>query len=275
MMALFFKTKKIEEQIPNDFAKKCPKCEQSHFTTVLNTTYNVCPNCHTNMPRNAREVIAQTFDHGTFKELYGSKRIVNPVNTSGYEQRQKQLKDSLDVDESVVCGLAKVEGIKCAIAVMDTRFLMGSLGTRAGEKITRLIEFATKRKLPLIIFTASGGARMQEGILSLMQMSKVVSSLKQHSNRGLFYMPILMNPTTGGVSASFAMIGDVIIAEENALICFAGPKVIEKTINQSLPEGFQRAEFLLEHGFLDAVVKRSEERNFIGKMLRLHGGKCE
>ncbi len=163
--------------------------------------------------------------------------------------------------------------MRVAIAVMDTRFLMGSLGTRAGEKITRLVEYATKKRMPLVIFTASGGARMQEGIMSLMQMSKVVSSLKVHSNKGLFYMPILMNPTTGGVSASFAMIGDVIIAEDNALICFAGPKVIEKTINQKLPEGFQRSEFLLEHGFLDAIVPRKEQRKYIAKMLLLHGGK--
>ncbi len=274
-MALFFKTKKIDEQIPNDFAKKCPNCNHSEFTAVLNKSFNVCPSCNANMPRSARVVIAQTVDNGSFKELYASNRIVNPVKTKGYEERQKQLKESLDVDEAVVCGVARVEGIRFAIAVMDTRFLMGSLGTRAGEKITRLIEFAIKRKLPLIIFTASGGARMQEGILSLMQMSKIVSSLKQHNNKGLFYMPILMNPTTGGVSASYAMIGDVIVAEDNALICFAGPKVIEKTINQKLPEGFQRSEFLLEHGFLDAVVPRREMRMFIAKMLRLHGGNNE
>lgn len=274
-MALFFKTPKIEEQIPNDFAKKCPNCEHSHFTTVINSNFNVCPSCNFNLPRTAREVINQTVDSESFRELYVSKRIVNPVNTPGYEQRQKQLKEDLDIDEAVICGIARIEGIKFAIAVMDTRFLMGSLGTRAGEKITRLIEFATKRKLPLVIFTASGGARMQEGILSLMQMSKIVSSLKVHSNKGLFYMPILMNPTTGGVSASFAMVGDVIIAEEQALICFAGPKVIAKTINQTLPEGFQRAEFLLDHGFLDAVVKRNEERKFIGQMLKLHGGRNE
>ncbi len=274
-MALFFKTKRIEEQIPDDFAKKCPHCDHSNFTTVLNETYNVCPNCKQNMQRTSREVINQTVDCGSFKELYASKRIVNPVQTPGYEERQKQLKEKLDVDEAVICGIARVEGYKVALAAMDTRFLMGSLGTRAGEKITRLIEFATKRKLPLIIFTASGGARMQEGILSLMQMSKVVNALNIHSNKGLFYMPILMNPTTGGVSASFAMIGDVIIAEDNALICFTGPKVIEKTINQTLPEGFQRPDFLLEHGFLDAIVPRNQQRKFISQMLRLHGGSNE
>lgn len=274
-MALFFKTKKIEERIPDNFAVQCKGCNQSNFTTVLKEAFNVCPNCNTNMPRTSREVINQTVDKDSFSEMYASKRIVNPVKTLGYEERQKQLKASLDIDEAVICGVAKVEGMRFAIAVMDTRFLMGSLGTRAGEKITNLIEFATKKKLSLIIFTASGGARMQEGILSLMQMSKIVSSLKLHSNKGLFYMPILMNPTTGGVSASYAMIGDVIIAENDALICFAGPKVIEKTINQKLPEGFQRSEFLLDHGFLDAIVKRSEQRSFIGQMLKLHGGKNE
>lgn len=274
-MALFFKTKKLDTQIPDNFAMKCPNCEQSHFTKVLESTFNVCPNCNTNMARTSREVINQTVDLDSFKEMYTSRRPVNPLSMKGYEEKQKQLKDKLDVDEGVICGIAKVEGSRVAVAAMDTRFLMGSLGTRSGEKITMLIEFATKRNLPLIIFTASGGARMQEGILSLMQMSKIVSSLKQHSNKGLFYMPILMNPTTGGVSASFAMIGDVIIAEDNALICFAGPKVIEKTINQKLPEGFQRSEFLLEHGFLDAIVKRSEQRLFISRMLKLHGGENE
>ncbi len=274
-MLKFFKTKKIDEQIPNNFAMKCKECGQSHFTSVLSTNYFVCPNCSTNMARTSRDVISQTVDSNSFRELYTSRRIVNPLKLEGYEERQKQLKENLDVDEAVICGIAKIEGMQLAIAVMDTRFLMGSLGTRAGEKITRLVEYATKRKLPLVIFTASGGARMQEGIMSLMQMSKVVSSLKQHSNKGLFYMPILMNPTTGGVSASFAMIGDVIIAEDKALICFAGPKVIEKTINQTLPEGFQRSEFLLEHGFLDAIVKRQDQRTYIAKMLKLHGGTNE
>lgn len=274
-MLKFFKTKKIDEQIPNNFAMKCPSCEQSHFTSVLKTTYFVCPTCNHNLARTSRDVIAQTVDADSFRELYASRRIVNPLNLAGYSERQATLKENLDVDEAVICGIAKVEGMRVAIAVMDTRFLMGSLGTRAGEKITRLVEYATKKRMPLVIFTASGGARMQEGIMSLMQMSKVVSSLKVHSNKGLFYMPILMNPTTGGVSASFAMIGDVIIAEDNALICFAGPKVIEKTINQKLPEGFQRSEFLLEHGFLDAIVPRKEQRKYIAKMLVLHGGKNE
>lgn len=274
-MLKFFKTKKIDEQIPNNFAMKCKNCGQSHFTTVLSSCFFVCPSCGSNMARTSRDVINQTVDCNSFRELYRSRRIVNPLKLEGYEERQKSLKENLDVDEAVICGIAKVEGMQLAIAVMDTRFLMGSLGTRAGEKITRLIEYATKRKLPLVIFTASGGARMQEGIMSLMQMSKVVSSLKVHSNKGLFYMPILMNPTTGGVSASFAMIGDVIIAEDNALICFAGPKVIEKTINQTLPEGFQRSEFLLEHGFLDAIVKRQDQRMYIAKMLKLHGGRNE
>lgn len=274
-MALFFKTEKIDKQIPDNFAKKCPNCGQSHFTSMLKTSFNVCSKCKYNMPRTSREIIDQVVDSASFKEMFVSKKIVNPVSLDGYEDRQKKLKESLDIDESVICGTATIEGIRFAIAVMDTRFLMGSLGTQAGEKITKLIEYATKKKLSLIMFTASGGARMQEGILSLMQMSKIVNSLKVHSNKGLFYMPILMHPTTGGVSASFAQLGDVIIAEDKALIAFAGQKVIEKTINQKLPEGFQRSEFLLKHGFLDAIVPRSEQRNYIAKMLRLHGGKHE
>lgn len=272
---LFFKSKKIDEKIPDNFVMKCRKCGQSHFTKILNENYHVCPSCGNNMARTSWEIIDQTFDIDSFSELYKSTRIVNPIKHAGYEQKQKDLKKQLDVDEAVICGIAKVEGMRVAIAVMDSRFLMGSLGSRCGEKMTRLVEYATKRKLPIIFFTASGGARMQEGIISLMQMSKVVSALKVHHNKGLFYMPILMNPTTGGVSASFAQLGDIIIAEDNALICFAGPKVIEKTINQQLPPGFQKSEFLLEKGFLDQIVKRSEQRAFISKMLKWHGGTNE
>ncbi len=274
-MVRFFKNKKIDDKIPDNFVIKCKHCQEGNFKTVLIDNFYICTNCNKNLSRPARNVIADIVDEKTFREFYASKKVVNPIAISGYEDKQKELKKQLDIDEAVICGIGKIGNIKTAIAVMDTRYLMGSLGTRAGEKITQLIELATKHKLPLIIFTASGGARMQEGILSLMQMSKIVSALTRHDSKGLFYMPILMDPTTGGVSASFAMIGDVIIAEDDALICFAGPKVIEKTINQTLPHGFQRSEFLLKNGFLDKIVKREDQREFIITMLRIHGGENE
>ncbi len=272
-MLKFFKSKQLDEKIPDDFASKCKKCNTTHLTTILNSQYHVCPSCGDNIMRTPRQILDQTFDKESFKQLYSSKRIHNPLRLEGYTEKQKQIRDKFDIDESVTTGIARIEGMKVAVAIMDPRYLMGSLGTRAGEKLTMLTEYATTNKLPLLIFTASGGARMQEGILSLMQMSKVVSSIRKHSEQGLFYMPILMNPTTGGVTASFAQLGDFIIAEDRALICFAGPKVIEKTINQKLPEGFQRSEFLLEHGFLDAVVERKKQRLYIANVLRLHGVK--
>lgn len=269
-MMKFFKNEKAVDKVPENFTCKCRKCEATNFTSVLKENYFICSECGFNLPRTSRQVIEQVVDGGSFHEVNIIDKVVNPVGTEGYEEKISGLKESLDVDESVITGTAKVEGITVAIGVMDTRFLMGSLGSVTGEKITRLFEYATRKKVPVVLFTASGGARMQEGIVSLMQMSKVTLAIKQHHNAGLFYMPVLMNPTTGGVSASFAQLGDIIIAEEKALICFAGPKVIEKTINQKLPEGFQTAEFLLEKGFLDRVVKRSEERTFIAKMLRFH-----
>ncbi len=270
-MLKFFKNEHSEEKVPDNFVIKCRYCEATHLASLLAKNYYICPDCDEPLTRTSYQVVEQVVDIDSFRQMFQSKKIVNPINFPDYEQKQESLKESLDVDESVICGVAKIESMPCAIAVMDTRFLMGSLGTRTGEKICLLVEYATRKKLPLIIFTASGGARMQEGLLSLMQMSKIVSCLKIHNNHGLFYMPILMNPTTGGVSASFASLGDVIVAEEKALICFAGPKVIESTINQKLPEGFQRAEFLYEKGFVDIVTSRAKERELIAKMLKIHG----
>lgn len=272
-MLKFFNKKSVQEKIPDNFLIKCKSCEKSSISKILEESYYVCPYCGNNLPRTAPQIILAIADTGTFEEMYKVKTIPNPLNMPKYKEKQKTLRKINEIDEAVICGICKVEGEKVAIAVMDTRYLMGSLGTKTGEKITQLIEYATKKKLPLIIFTASGGARMQEGILSLMQMAKVTNAIKEHSNKGLFYMPILMNPTTGGVSASFAQLGDIIIAEDRSLICFAGPKVIERTIQQKLPEGFQTAEFLLEKGFLDKIVKRKEQRQFISQMLKIHKGK--
>lgn len=258
---------------PDNFLTMCNQCKQMVVTTTLIKNFNECPHCNAKLRRTPQNIIEHVLDEKSFKEKFKVTKVVNPINLKGYEKKQQLTRDMNKIDEAVVCGVGKIDGQKVAIGIMDSRYIMGSLGSLTGDKITLLVEYATKVKLPIIIFTASGGARMQEGIISLMQMGKVVNALKKHHRAGLFYMPILMNPTTGGVTASFAQIGDVIIAEEEALICFAGPRVIKETIKQELPEGFQTAEFLLEKGFVDKIVKRSEQRDFISIMIRLNRGK--
>lgn len=267
-----FPTKSKKRETPDNFLTKCGPCNQMIVTTTLNQNFNVCQSCGTNLKRSASEIIAQTFDENSFREKFRVFKYANPIDLEGYEDKQKQLRELTGLDEAVVCGRAKINGESLCIAIMDTSFIMGSLSSAVGDKLTLITEYATSKKLPLIFFTASGGARMQEGIISLMQMAKVTNALKVHNNRGLFYMPILMNPTTGGVSASFAQIGDVVIAEDRALICFAGPRVIKQTIKAELPDGFQTSEFLLEHGFLDKIVKRKDQRDFIYKMIILNRG---
>ena len=195
-------------------------------------------------------------DEGSFEEWDSDLQGGNPLEYKGYEEKLKKLQEKTGLSEAVVTGKAKIDGREAAIGVCDGRFLMASMGEAVGEKIARAVERATKERLPVILFACSGGARMQEGIVSLMQMAKTSAALKRHSDAGLLYISVLTDPTTGGVTASFAMLGDVILAEPKALIGFAGPRVIEQTIGQKLPDGFQRAEFLLEHGFLDAIVER-------------------
>ena len=214
--------------------------------------------------------IALISDDKSFRELYAQVKTGNPNSFPGYEKKVEANRLKTGQQDAVVTGTCRIGGVKTAVAVMDKRFLMGSMGIAVGEKITRLTEYAMKRKLPLIIFAASGGARMQEGLFSLMQMAKTSAALKRHSDAGLLYISVLTDPTTGGVTASFAMLGDVILAEPKALIGFAGPRVIEQTIGQKLPDGFQRAEFLLEHGFLDAIVERPQMKETLSKILALH-----
>ena len=192
------------------------------------------------------------------------------MNTQVMRRKSRILKRKTNLDEAVITGIGKIDGSKAVIGVCDTRFLMGSMGEVVGEKLTRAVEKATEQKLPVIIFTCSGGARMQEGIVSLMQMAKISAALKKHDEAGLLYITVLTDPTTGGVTASFAMLGDIILAEPGALIGFAGPRVIRQTIGQELPEGFQRAEFLLEHGFVDAIVKRDELKKTLAYLLDIH-----
>ena len=209
-------------------------------------------------------------DKDSFREITPRLKTQNVLGFPNYTQKLSHLEKTTGLNDAVVTGVAKVGGYRVVIGVMDSRFLMGSMGSVVGEKITRAIEYATKRRLPLLIFSASGGARMQEGIVSLMQMAKTSGAVRLHSDAGLFYLTVLTDPTTGGVTASFAMDGDVIMAEPDAMVGFAGARVIEQTIRKKLPEGFQRAEFLLEHGFIDLITPRSRQREVIARLLRLH-----
>lgn len=255
--------------IPSGMWEKCDKCNSMIYAEDLENSKFVCSTCGHHFRLNAKERIKVFFDKDTFKEFWKDLKTTNPLDFKGYEEKLKSGKT--DSTEAVVTGVGKLNGIEVACAIMDSFFMMGSMGTVVGEKITRLIEHATENKLPLMIFTASGGARMQEGIFSLMQMAKISAALAKHSEAGLLYISILTDPTTGGVTASFAMEGDIILSEPNALIGFAGRRVIENTIKETLPDNFQKAEFLLEKGFVDAIVERKNMRACIYKILILHG----
>ncbi len=218
----------------------------------------------------AKERFALISDEGSFVELDAGLKTGNPLQFPGYEDKISLEQDKSGIKEAVVTGLCKIGGIECVMGVMDSKFMMGSMGSVVGEKLTRAFERATKEKLPVIVFSTSGGARMQEGIVSLMQMAKVSAAVRKHSDEGLLYISVITDPTTGGVTASFAMLGDIILSEPNALVGFAGRRVIEQTINQKLPEGFQRAEFVLEHGFIDKIVDRRVLKETLLSILRIH-----
>ena len=246
-----------EPQVPDGLFQKCEKCGEIIYAEDIIANYYICPNCNSYFRIAPRNRLSMVLDKNSFVEMDQDLPMSDPLKFPGYETKLEHMKAVTDLDEAVITGIGKINGDPVAIGVMASTFLMGSMGKVVGEKLTRLIERATNEKLPLVIFCCSGGARMQEGIVSLMQMAKTSAALKRHSEAGLIYIPVLTDPTTGGVMASFAMLGDVILAEPGALIGFAGPRVIEQTIGQKLPEGFQRAEFLLEHGFVDKIVKRS------------------
>ena len=203
--------------------------------------------------------------------MFQEIKVTNPLEFPGYEEKLKKAEQKSDLDEGVLCGVGNINSKKVATAIMDSNFMMGSMGSAVGERITRIIEYATQNKLPLIIFTASGGARMQEGIISLMQMAKTSAAIAKHDEAGLLYISVITNPTTGGVTASFAMLGDIIISEPGAILGFAGRRVIKNTINQKLPEDFQSAEFMLEKGFVDDIVDRKNLKNYLSRVLKLHG----
>ncbi|MEE0800908.1 MAG: acetyl-CoA carboxylase, carboxyltransferase subunit beta [Gemmiger sp.] len=248
----------------------CKKCERRATRQVWARSLYVCPNCGNHQPIGGYYRLSLVLDHGTFQELDADLQARDVLNFPGYEDKLNAQKSKTGLNEAVVTAVGKIGGIAVVTAVLDSRFFMGSMSTAVGEKITRAIEYATAKHLPLIIFSASGGARMQEGIFSLMQMAKTTAALERFGEKGGLYISVLTHPTTGGVTASFASLGDIMLAEPGALIGFAGPRVIEQTIGEKLPAGFQRSEFQLEHGFVDQVVPRSEMRETLALLLRLH-----
>lgn len=257
-------------EVPEGLLRKCNKCGGAIIAEDVKKDHYICPKCGGYFRVHARRRIEMITDEGSFEEWDSDLQGGNPLEYKGYEEKLEKLQEKTGLSEAVITGKAKIDGRETAIGVCDGRFLMASMGEAVGEKIARAVERATEERLPVILFACSGGARMQEGIVSLMQMAKTSAALKHHSDAGLLYISILTDPTTGGVTASFAMLGDVILAEPKALIGFAGPRVIEQTIGQKLPEGFQRAEFLLEHGFLDAIVERPQMKAVLSKILALH-----
>ena len=261
-----------EKPVPDDLYTKCSACGRSILSHKYRENLRVCPYCGAHGVFGVRDRLSATVDEGSFRELFRTVTSNDPLDFPGYEEKLAGLEQKLGLREAVVTGTCRIGGCKAAIAVMDSRFIMGSMSSAVGERITRLAEYAAKKKLPLIVFSASGGARMQEGIFSLMQMAKTSAAIARLGEAGCLYISVFTNPTTGGVTASFASLGDIILAEPGALIGFAGPRVIEQTIKQKLPEGFQRAEFQQECGFVDEVVPRAAMRKKLIQLLKLHGG---
>ncbi|MGE7666091.1 acetyl-CoA carboxylase, carboxyltransferase subunit beta [Ureibacillus composti] len=260
-----------ENSFPADLMTKCPECKKIHLTKELENNLKVCPNCDHHMKMTSAERIACFLDEDTFESLDDHLQTVNPLKFPSYVEKIEVDQIKTGLNEAVLTGIGSLKGEQVVVAVMDSFFRMGSMGSVVGEKITRAIEKATEYQVPFIIFTASGGARMQEGVLSLMQMAKTSVALKRHSEHGQLFISIMTHPTTGGVSASFASLGDLNIAEPKSLIGFAGRRVIEQTVREKLPDDFQTAEFLLEHGQLDAIFHRKEMREKIATIVKLHG----
>ena len=255
----------------NEMTKQCPNCRRAIPLSLLWSQANTCP-CGYHFRMNARQRINFLTDEGSFLEFDRELVGTDPLDFPGYGDKLETTRNSSGEIEAVLCGTARIQGQPCCLFVMDPYFMMGSMGWAVGEKITRLFEYAIRERLPVVGCTVSGGARMQEGLVSLMQMAKTSAAVQRHSEAGLFYLVVLADPTTGGVMASFAMDGDVILAEPGATIGFAGARVIEQTVRKKLPQGFQKAEFLLEHGFVDAVVPRKEQRETISMLLKFHEG---
>lgn len=251
--------------------KSCPNCHKSIPLSRLWANDMVCT-CGYHFRMKARQRIRMIADKDHFHELYSDMRAGNPLNFPGYTDKIETVRAASGEKEAVLCGTAEIGGQSCCVFVMESYFMMGSMGSAVGEKITSLFEYATEHRLPVIGFTVSGGARMQEGLLSLMQMAKTSAAVKRHSDAGLLYIAVLTDPTTGGVTASFAMEADIILAEPGATVGFAGKRVIEQTTRKLLPKGFQTAEFVLEHGFVDNIVPRSNQKKMLTELLKLHNG---
>ena len=249
---------------------KCTKCKEILYKEDVKNNLNICPNCGAYFRMHINRRLESIIDEGTYKRFDLNIDNVNPLGLEDYEQKIKKLRQKTDLEEAVSCGTGKIEGEDVVICIMDSGFLMGSMGTVVGEKITYAVEKSIELKYPLIIFTVSGGARMQEGIMSLMQMAKTTSAISKLNKAGGLYISVLTDPTYGGVSASFATIADIVLSEPGAMIGFAGQRVIEQTIGESLPEGFQTAEFLLEHGFIDKIVERRELKHTLKRLIDLN-----
>lgn len=251
--------------------KKCPNCHKDVPLSRLWANDLVC-SCGYHFRMKARQRIQMITDKGSFHELYPNMKADNPLNFPGYKEKLETVRVASSEKEAVVCGTAAIGKQKCCLFVMEPYFMMGSMGSVVGEKVTILFEYAVQHRLPVIGFTVSGGARMQEGLLSLMQMAKISAAVKRHSDAGLLYIAVLTDPTTGGVTASFAMEADIILAEPGATVGFAGARVIEQTTRKTLPEGFQKSEFVLKHGFIDSIIQRSSQKKYLNELLKMHGG---
>ena len=262
--------KKSKIDIPIGKWVKCDKCKEILYKETVRENFSICPNCGHYFRMHIGKRLETIIDKGTYKRFDLNIETTNPLELEDYPKKLKTLREKTGLEEAVACGTGKINGKNVVICIMDSGFLMGSMGAVVGEKITYSIEQAIKLKYPLIIFTVSGGARMQEGIVSLMQMAKTTSAISKLDEAGILYISVLTDPTYGGVTASFASLGDIILAEPGAMIGFAGPRVIEQTIGESLPEGFQTAEFLLEHGFIDKIVERNEMKDTISKLIEYH-----
>lgn len=256
--------------VPDSMWVKCPACNNMLLASDLKENLSVCSKCDHHFRMTARERIKIVADKGTFVEMDKDMESTDILNFPNYKEKLRIAKEKSNEKENVITGTCKIGGNDTAICVMSSDFMMGSMGTVTGEKITRAIEYATDNRLPIVIFTVSGGARMQEGVLSLMQMAKTSGAVKRHSDAGLLYITVLTDPTTGGVTASFAMEGDIILAEPKALVGFAGQRVVEQTTHTKLPKGFQRSEFLLEKGFVDSVVQRKDMKKTLAYLLSIH-----
>ena len=282
LIDLFPKTRENSRQIKSKAGEKdspvsvvCKKCGAQLSAAKYGKNLYVCPTCGAHGRLLARTRIRQIADRDSFHELFGSLQTADPLNFEGYAEKIAALREKTGMNDAVVTGTCRIGGMKTGIGVMDSHFMMASMGSVVGEKLTRLFEYATEHALPVILFTCSGGARMQEGMFSLLQMAKVSGAAARHSEAGGLYITVLTDPTTGGVTASFAMLGDIILAEPGATVGFAGRRVIEGTIGEKLPDEFQSAEFVLEHGFCDAIVPRSRMKQTLADLLSVHGCKAK